>query len=267
MLLRMDELVQGMDRLQHIGGKIDTLGRNLLPGNPLFHVHPSEPGVSAAPGPFMEGHGPEPKIYPTDPWQIPQKVLAWPKMTELLMRVGIGDFDKLQWLGQDGAARFLQRIEMLRHPDPLPAEPRCHTQPHPSFYGREIIVDLTPEAMRQYTEFYFASVGARFPILSRAEFDTAILPTVVQRGFGYSDSLSMTALLVFAIGKLVLEGMLAEPVTPSSGIRGGSVVTPPGLELFNEARKRTGFRANQCDLENARMHLLLAYVDCRIPAL
>jgi hypothetical protein len=70
---------------------------------------------------------------------------------------------------------------------------------------------------------------------------------------------------VFALGELAIEGSRGTPISSEknrpSGVRGGSSQKPPGLALFNEARKRIGFVLTGCDLENVQIFSLAAFVD------
>lgn len=45
-----------------------------------------------------------------------------------------------------------------------------------------------------------------------------------------------------------------------SGVRGGSRIRPPGLAIFNEARKLMGFVSTGCELENVQIFSLAACV-------
>lgn len=78
------------------------------------------------------------------------------------------------------------------------------------------------------------------------------------------DTDSVIALLVFALGELAIEGSRGTPIGVHngrpSGLRGGSLRRPPGLALFNEARKRIGFVLTECDLENVQIFSLAACV-------
>ncbi|KAF2100765.1 hypothetical protein NA57DRAFT_35977 [Rhizodiscina lignyota] len=263
LLAKMKELTQKVDRMQDLGSKMDAIGVPISPSTTSnsgpVSTHSVYSVASSSVAPVAGAAAEQPPI--------PQRVLAWPKVTSLLISAGWADFENMQGfqlLWQGAIPQFLQQLEMNQHLSPLPSEPRCHTQAHPTYYGREIIIGLSPEMMNQYADLYYSTLGVRHPLLSREEFDHAIMPIVAQTGFGYNDCLSITALLVFALGKLSFDGMFADPVRPDSGIRGGSVAVPPGLELFNEARKRIGFIGDQCDLETVRMYLLLGlyYESC-----
>lgn len=108
---------------------------------------------------------------------------------------------------------------------------------------------------------YFSTFNGLFPILDREEFVSDVLQVVARTGFGDSDFPSIIALLVFALGSAAEEGTYGLPLMPNSGIRGGTATRPPGLELFNEARRRLGFIMTQCNVENIQCLLLASSVS------
>lgn len=99
--------------------------------------------------------------------------------------------------------------------------------------------------------------------MDRQNFISDTLTRVKAEGFD-GDTDSVIALLVFALGELAIEGSTGSPIEfhdgRPSGIRGGTASRPPGLALFNEARKRLGFVFTQCNLENVQILSLAAYV-------
>lgn len=101
--------------------------------------------------------------------------------------------------------------------------------------------------------------------MDRSTFMSDTLTRVHAEGFD-GDADSVVALLVFALGELAIEGSRGTPSEfhngRPSGVRGGiSRDKPPGIGLFNEARKRMGFVMAQCDLENVQILSLAAYVS------
>lgn len=100
--------------------------------------------------------------------------------------------------------------------------------------------------------------------MDRQNFVSDTLVKVHTEGFN-GDNDSVIALLVFALGELALLGSRGEPTEVyndrPSGLRGGTPERPPGLALFNEARKRIGFVLTECDLENVQILSLAAYVS------
>lgn len=91
---------------------------------------------------------------------------------------------------------------------------------------------------------------------------THLMPAILADGFADGDENSVLALLVLALGQLAIEGVFERSIsmvngTPS-GFRGGTLERPPGMEIFNEARRRLGFVATQNTLENVQIMLLQA---------
>jgi hypothetical protein len=78
---------------------------------------------------------------------------------------------------------------------------------------------------------------------------------------GEDPTASIIALLVLALGTVAHEGVFGTPITLGSGIRGGNASSPPGVEMFDEARRRSGFVFNQIGLPNMQILLLMAYVS------
>jgi hypothetical protein len=123
------------------------------------------------------------------------------------------------------------------------------------------------EAMQKLSKAYFDTFNLLCPILNRQSFMSDTLPALFNNGFN-QDITATVALLVFALGEVAIAGVEGLPVHAyngrSSGIRGGSKDRPPGLELFNEARRRMGFHLTECSLENVQIFELARYG--RIPA-
>ena len=122
---------------------------------------------------------------------------------------------------------------------------------------------LTRDTMHRLATVYFDSFNLYYPILDRQNFISDTLTRVHSEGFD-GDTDSVIALLVFALGELAIEGSDGNPIEVykgrSSGVRGGTAIKPPGLALFNEARKRIGFVLTKFELENVQIFSLAAYV-------
>src|SRR5258706_3097168 len=116
--------------------------------------------------------------------------------------------------------------------------------------------------MQRLADAYFDSFNLLYPFMDRQNFLSDTLSKVHTEGFN-GDTDSVIALLVFALGELALEGSYGPPINyhngRPSGIHGGTLDRPPGLALFNEARKRLGFVLTECDLENVQIFSLAAY--------
>ncbi|KAJ9634781.1 hypothetical protein H2199_008830 [Coniosporium tulheliwenetii] len=108
-----------------------------------------------------------------------------------------------------------------------------------------------------------------YPILDYTDFMQQALPKVTEEGFGDGCFMSLIALLVFALGKVAIEGTFGKPTVTKdgslggmrgslSGIRGGTADEPPALDIFNEAQRRLGFVISHICLETAQILLLKA---------
>ena len=122
---------------------------------------------------------------------------------------------------------------------------------------------LSREIMHQLATAYFDTFNFIYPFMDRQNFISDTLPKVYTEGF-MGDTVSVIALLVFALGEVAIEGSRGNPIEVykgrASGVRGGTASKPPGLALFNEARKRIGFVLTECDLENVQIYSLAACV-------
>jgi hypothetical protein len=123
--------------------------------------------------------------------------------------------------------------------------------------------------MHQLATAYFDTFNFVYPFMDRQGFISDTLTKVCTEGFN-SDPDSVIALLVFALGELATEGMRGYPIEVykgrPSGVRGGTASKPPGLAIFNEARKRMGFVLTDCDLVNVQIYSLAAYVIFPYPS-
>ncbi|KAI5198715.1 hypothetical protein E4T38_07355 [Aureobasidium subglaciale] len=121
-------------------------------------------------------------------------------------------------------------------------------------------IGLTPENVRRMSDAYFSTFNILFPILDRQIFLEDILEPVLRNGFADCDPQGCLVLLVLALGQTAIDGVYGSPISiiegNPSGLRGGTAERPPGLNLFNEARRRMGFIMHQCTLENVQIHLL-----------
>ncbi|PIA95088.1 hypothetical protein CB0940_08360 [Cercospora beticola] len=196
---------------------------------------------------------------------VPHKIILWPSVYIHLVNSGISAASDLQYVLQEGTQWFIKQ-EMRSHQDPLPAEPGLQSYyvqdpaggqskpPRVAFHA------LTPPRIQEYCDAYFNTFNVLAPVLNRDTFMSGIINPILQRGFADGESSSVLALLVLALGQVASEGVFERPIsmvngTPS-GFRGGTAERPPGLETFNEARRRLGFVATQMSLENVQILLL-----------
>ncbi|KLU89276.1 hypothetical protein MAPG_08250 [Magnaporthiopsis poae ATCC 64411] len=119
---------------------------------------------------------------------------------------------------------------------------------------------LTSQSMENLANAFFSTFWMRYPIVDQQPFMTEILGPITRDGF--TDSIQSTlALLVLALGEMAILGTQGAPVsTPSSpqpsGVKGGTPSHPPGLALYNEARRRMGFYFAECSLEAVQVFSL-----------
>ncbi|OJD32009.1 c6 finger domain protein [Diplodia corticola] len=200
------------------------------------------------------------------------KVLLWPFIHARLAEFDVDVAEDLHVLTQEGTPWFLHH-ELHRHPDPLPCDARLEAEPAPSILAtnaanRVRFPKLTYEEMKTYTAQYFNTFNMLYLILDRQHFTDVTLPRVANHGFGDGDYDSIISLLVFALGQVALDGTWSAPVDNGmpfeSGVRGGTHDRPPGLDIFNEARRRYGFVAHQSSIESIQITLLFAvyYESC-----
>lgn len=195
---------------------------------------------------------------------VAHKVLLWPAVYLHILDSGVAAAADLQYVLQDGTPWFIH-LELAKHPETLPWDTVMSTYPIPSAQSKEIrtgFAHLTMDQVTRMTDAYFSTFNILFPILDKESFMAEVVAPVMQHGFADGDPSACLALLVFALGEVAIDGVYSSPISSSngsaSGLRGGTAERPPGLELFNEARRRTGFSAHQCSLENIQILLLEA---------
>ncbi|CAK7271911.1 hypothetical protein SEPCBS119000_004849 [Sporothrix epigloea] len=114
---------------------------------------------------------------------------------------------------------------------------------------------------------YFDSFNYIAPIIDRQTFLTTTLPAFFNEDNMSSqhlpgsshESAAALVFLVAALGDVAIANSQGTPVlggVGSLGVKGGSVSHPPGLTLFNEARRRMGFVVGACSLEIVQIHAL-----------
>ncbi|KAK3355790.1 hypothetical protein B0H65DRAFT_58038 [Neurospora tetraspora] len=115
------------------------------------------------------------------------------------------------------------------------------------------------DIMQTLSMAYFDAINLLHPILDRHTFLTQTLPTLFKNGVDHRLQ-STIAFLVFALGEVALGNYRGAPINAHggrpSGMRGGSKSHPPGITLFNEARKRLGFSVTETSLEMVQAYTL-----------
>nr|POE59167.1 hypothetical protein CFP56_24437 [Quercus suber] len=201
---------------------------------------------------------------------VPHKILLWPSIYINLINTGIYAASDMQNIVQEGTPWFIKQ-ELARHPDPLRADVGlpCYAVSTASTHSQEgqdsshvAFPSLTVESIQEYTDAYFNTFNVLFPLLDQQAFTSVIVAQVLRAGYSDGDTHSVIALLVFALGQVAVEGVFSHPISvidgKASGFRGGTVDEPPGLAIFNEARRRLGFIGTQSTLENVQIMLLQA---------
>lgn len=197
------------------------------------------------------------------------KMLVWPAIQQLLLQSMPPNIGDLQSLEQEGSS-FLTRTHEGR-PD-LPLDDALQDRPFLGMQSqatrstggsRVTFPALTRDMMHRLANSYFDTYNFLYPFMDRQNFFSDTLVRVHTEGFD-GDTDSVIALLVFALGELAIECSQGNPIEVyngrPSGVRGGSASRPPGLALFNEARKRIGFVFTRCDIETVQILSLAAYV-------
>lgn len=169
---------------------------------------------------------------------------------------------------EQGGSAFI--VRMQKSSPPLPLDEGLNQIPflgmqtqatRASGGARVTFPTLSRDLMHRLATAYFDTFNFLYPFMDRQNFLSDTLTKVYSEGFD-GDVESVTALLIFALGEVAIEGSRGNSIEEyngrPSGVRGGSQQRPPGLALFNEARKRIGFCLVDCELENAQVYSLAA---------
>jgi hypothetical protein len=196
-------------------------------------------------------------------------MLLWPAIQQLLVQslsTNVVEFRNPEKEGSAFLVRLWESERSLPLDDTLQGRPFVGMQSQATRNAggtRMTFPTLTRDIMYRLSTAYFDTFNLFYPLLDRETFFSDSLAKVQAEGFD-GDTDSVIALLVFALGEVATEGSHGDPIGTykgrSSGVRGGSANKPPGLALFNEARKRIGFVLTECELENVQIFSLAAYV-------
>jgi hypothetical protein len=283
-------LVEILDRLKILEGKVDRLPTSKSPApsgfDPLQPSPASQPSFTEQEEPiafsaksFSSSHDRPPQNQQSasggrsnDPYRhssAAHKILTWPAVKQLLLQSQPTNIGDLKTLEKEGSA-FL--VDVQRGMSSLSLEESLHMKPFVGMQSQATrnaggssvtFPDLTREVMNRLAQAYFDSFNFIYPFMDRQTFLSDTLTRVHGEGFD-GDVDSVIALLIFALGELAIEGSRGAPIETHngrpSGIRGGTLDKPPGIGLFNEARKRMGFVMAHCELENVQIFSLAAYV-------
>lgn len=269
-----------MSKLQDVENKLDSLTISLAKedsvSEPLAATrldqrlpsaaempHSRDTGMSC--GSALDPTSPGPHVI-ARPLTTPNNIILWPAISELLVESGACSASDLSSLRTEGTFWFIQK-EMADKASELSATSNFLTgTTSPRDRGRIYLPQISFEQASEYSDAYFNTFNIMFPILNRREFRNEVLQHVIRDGYGDGDGKSVIALLVFALGQVAIEGssgaVLEGSKDRTSGIRGGTALRPPGLDLFNEARRRMGLLLVGNTLEKVQTLLLQAlYFD------
>jgi hypothetical protein len=283
-LLRKDKtLVEILDRLKSLEGKVDRLPTRppplagfgpmqISPASQPSFTPDTEPSSSYGASSVRSSQqaSPSGKNQPYKHASAAHKILTWPAIQQMLSQAllsNIGDFRSLEAEGPAFIVRMQKGTPNLPLDVLLVERPFVGMQmqaTRATGAARVTFPDLTWETMHRLATSYFDTFNFIYPFMDRQNFISDTLVKVHTEGFN-GDTDSVIALLVFALGELALLGSRGDPIDVykgrPSGLRGGTFERPPGLALFNEARKRIGFVLTECDLENVQIFSLAAYVS------
>lgn len=269
-------MVHILDTLTRLENKFDNLALTTSANASELGIHSLRQSLSnVSSHPSSNTKSPNHHDFPTELQRsyqhltVPHKIILWPAVYIHLVNSGIQAASDLQHILQEGTPWFIKQ-EMAKHPDTLPYDVGLpcfsfHANSRERGYSSKVAFPtLTIQQIQEYTEAYFNSFNMLFPILNRESFMNEVVAPVMRDGYGDGDTASVLALLVFALGQVAVEGVFERPISVlngvPSGLRGGTSEKPPGLEIFNEARRRLGFVVSSCSLENVQILLLQAYV-------
>jgi hypothetical protein len=282
-----------MQQLNRIDLKINAIGLQITPNNEMFADNGTP--TTTPPRPTRETSTPtsvqsvENPFGSTDPAVLaitqpqlnrlpfekgtsyqhlttPHKILLWPAINEYLQKSGIDTTETARILRHEGTAWFL-RLELKKYSESLPCDTTLFSRSVGNTHSldgqrRVAFTSLNEDRMMRLTDSYFDSYNVLYPLIDRDDFEENVLSQVTEDGFGYGDFASVLCLMVFALGQIAYDGVWGQAIEVQdgreSGIRGGDASRPPGLELFNEARKRMGFILTQTTLENIQILQLTA---------
>ena len=276
-LLRKDKtMVHILDALSRIENKFDTLAM----GSGI--TSPSDPPTvskysQSSPSTNSNHKGGNNRDYPHDfprelqkTYQhltVPHKIILWPSIYIHLINTGIQATSDLQHVLQEGTPWFI-RQEMAKHQHPLPYDVSLpyfviNSNLREQGYASNVAFPtLTIQQIQEQCDAYFNTFNVLFPLLNRDTFMNRTVAPLLRDGYADGDPNAVLALLVFALGQVAIEGVFERPISmldgQPSGFRGGTADNPPGLAIFNEARRRIGFVLTQSSLETIQIMLLEA---------
>lgn len=196
------------------------------------------------------------------------KTLSWPFVQQVLESSKHPGVNLTPLLKENGSAMMLglhasavslpmDTIGSALGADGAPALDGGLVADHPSGGLRLESLAMNWEGVHRFSKAYFDTFNRLYPIMDRDLFQAEILSSVASSGFSEGTNATL-AFLVMALGEVAIAGIQGNPLTPRSGVKGGTLERPPGLALFNEARKRLGFCLTQCSIENVQVFSLVS---------
>jgi len=192
------------------------------------------------------------------------KIILWPAVYLHITNSNLPIAEDLQYVLQDGTP-WLIHLELQKHKEPLPGPAQMYdmvSSPNNSEpTARAGFAGLTLDNMQRLIDAYVNTFNVIHPILDHDTFIAEVVTPVVRNGYAAGSVNACLTLLVLALGQVAIDGVYGSPLTVSpggepGGLRGGTRDHPPGLEIFNEARRLIGFSITQCSLENVQIYLL-----------
>ncbi|GAM88890.1 hypothetical protein ANO11243_069240 [Dothideomycetidae sp. 11243] len=197
------------------------------------------------------------------------RILVWPAVYLMLTNSSVPVSNDLDGILQEGSHWFTQ-LDLKKSVQPLPGPKHGPVESKRTSSGIAGLAGLSTDSIRRLSDAYFDTFNMVHPILDRTLFYSDVIGPAIGDGLEMTDfdTTCCLALAVLALGQVAIEGISGAPVAStdkwSSGIRGGTIGEPPGLDLFNEGRQRFGYVMHSCSLENVQIYLLHAmyYESC-----
>ncbi|OHW90513.1 fungal transcription factor domain-containing protein [Colletotrichum incanum] len=133
------------------------------------------------------------------------------------------------------------------------------------------MTSISPHILADRARIYFNTFNRIYPVLDRQYFMEVVFPGVLHGHFG-EDAASTLLCLVMALAEVAIADLSGRGFSAFQGDQNGELGdttdeiehSPPGIEFFNEARRRLGFSMGECSLENVQMYILagIYYESC-----
>lgn len=274
-------LVEILDRIKNIEGKVESINlRGALP-LPGFESHQQTTAVQSSYAPESaqsETWEPSTDVQPSAAAigsssqthyayaSAAYKTLSWPFVQQVLESSKHPGVNLAPLLKENGSAVMLglhahaislpvDTVGSALSTDGTPSLDGGLVTDHPAGDLRLESLSMSWEGVHRFSKAYFDTFNRLYPIMDRDLFQAEILASVASSGFSEGTNATL-AFLVMALGEVALAGVQGSPLTQGSGVKGGTLERPPGLALFNEARKRLGFCLTQCSIENVQVFAL-----------